>query len=77
MELVLMLLLLVSLAGAQNSSPPVTQQTLQQVAGSLQMYVDVLPDMPKIYGYSMQDGSPNPVSLTIGMYQKTWVCFWS
>ncbi|XP_038985592.1 LOW QUALITY PROTEIN: multicopper oxidase LPR1 homolog 4-like [Phoenix dactylifera] len=72
MELVLMLLLMMSLAGAQNPSPPVTQQTLQQVAGSLQMYVDPLPNMPKIYGYSMQNGSPKPVTLTIGMYQKTW-----
>ncbi|KAF8780035.1 hypothetical protein HU200_002002 [Digitaria exilis] len=45
---------------------------LQQVAGSLQMYVDPLPQMPKIRGYDFQDGRVVPVNLTIGMFQKKW-----
>lgn len=64
----------VSLVFSQTTVAPVTQQTLQKVAGSLQMYVDPLPQMPKIYGYNLRNGSPVPVNLTIGMYQKMWVC---
>ncbi|KAF3337573.1 Multicopper oxidase LPR1 [Carex littledalei] len=55
-----------------SSTTPVTQQTLQQVAASLQMYVDPLPQMPTIYGYSMRGGIPVSVNLTIGMYQTKW-----
>ncbi|OAY66428.1 Multicopper oxidase LPR1 [Ananas comosus] len=62
----------VSLVFSQTTVAPVTQQTLQKVAGSLQMYVDPLPQMPKIYGYNLRNGSPVPVNLTIGMYQKMW-----
>uniref|UniRef100_A0A0D9UWA8 Plastocyanin-like domain-containing protein n=1 Tax=Leersia perrieri TaxID=77586 RepID=A0A0D9UWA8_9ORYZ len=52
--------------------PPVTEDTLAKVAGSLEMYVDELPQMPKIYGFSMRYGHPTPIHLTIGMYQKKW-----
>lgn len=44
------------------------------VTSSLEMYVDPLPQMPKLYGYANKGGKPTPTSLTIGMYQKTWVC---
>lgn len=74
LRLVLLLLQLVALAAAQAPPSPVTEQILQKVAGSLQMYVDPLPQMPKIVGYSTQRGGAASVSLTIGMYQKTWVC---
>ncbi|XP_072964181.1 multicopper oxidase LPR1 homolog 4-like [Typha angustifolia] len=67
-QLAFMLLLAASLAAAQV----VTQTTLQNLAGSLQMYVDPLPQMPKINGYAMQNGSPVSISLTIGMFKKTW-----
>ncbi|URE16870.1 Multicopper oxidase [Musa troglodytarum] len=70
--LLLLLLQLVALAAAQAPPSPVTKQILQKVAGSLQMYVDPLPQMPKIVGYSTQRGGTASVSLTIGMYQKTW-----
>ncbi|KAL6626656.1 hypothetical protein ACP70R_030382 [Stipagrostis hirtigluma subsp. patula] len=52
--------------------PPVSEGTLHKVAGSLEMYVDKLPQMPKIFGYSMKIGRPTPANLTIGMYQKKW-----
>ncbi|EEE53795.1 hypothetical protein OsJ_00216 [Oryza sativa Japonica Group] len=51
----------------------VTVADLQRVAGSLQMYVDALPQMAKIRGYGFQRGQAVPINLTIGMYQKTWV----
>ncbi|KAJ3708916.1 hypothetical protein LUZ61_012621 [Rhynchospora tenuis] len=54
------------------TSTPVTQQTLQQVAASLQMYVDALPQMPIIYGYSVRGNTLVSVNLTIGMYQTKW-----
>ncbi|KAK1322276.1 hypothetical protein QJS10_CPA03g00501 [Acorus calamus] len=70
-------LLLVALATTfsgvvSTSPPPVTQQTLQNIAGSLQMYVDPLPRMAKLYGYSAGGHSIKPGSLTIGMFQKKW-----
>uniref|UniRef100_J3KW01 Plastocyanin-like domain-containing protein n=1 Tax=Oryza brachyantha TaxID=4533 RepID=J3KW01_ORYBR len=69
------LLLVAGVAGATrppSSPPPASEETLQKVAGSLEMYVDELPQMPKIYGFSMRYGHPTPVRLTIGMYQKKW-----
>lgn len=54
-------------------APPVTEDTLEKVAASLEMYVDVLPQMPKLLGYSIKHGRPTPTHLTIGMYQKKWV----
>ncbi|CAL5445248.1 unnamed protein product [Camellia sinensis] len=62
-------------AAAQSPAapPPVTAATLQQVAASLQMYVEKLPEMPKLYGYTTNPtGSPIPANLTIGMYETQW-----
>ncbi|CAA7402123.1 unnamed protein product [Spirodela intermedia] len=42
------------------------------VASFLEMYVDPLPQMPKLYGYANKGGKPTATSLKIGMYQKTW-----
>lgn len=67
----LVAVVVVGVASAQ--APPVTSALLQQVAGSLQMYVDALPVMPKIRGYDFQNGRVVPVNLTIGMFQKNWV----
>ncbi|KAI3443302.1 uncharacterized protein J3R85_000233 [Psidium guajava] len=52
--------------------PPVTEAILHQVAASLQMYVDELPQMPKLFGYTLDAGSPGPGHLTIGMYETKW-----
>ncbi|MQL80365.1 hypothetical protein Taro_012831 [Colocasia esculenta] len=45
-------------------------QTL--LASTLQMYVDPVPCIPKVYGFTVQGGKPIATPLTIGMYQKTW-----
>lgn len=59
---------------AQTPPPPsVTAATLLQVASSLHMYVDELPQIPKLFGYTMVNGVPRPANLTIGMYETTWV----
>ncbi|KAL5220135.1 hypothetical protein ABZP36_024848 [Zizania latifolia] len=59
-------------AAAQAPPAPVTSAVLQMVAGSLQMYVDALPQMPKIQGYGSQGNQVVAVNLTIGMFQKNW-----
>ena len=41
----------------------------------LEMFVDEMPDMPKLQGYRFEDGVPVAGNLTIGMYDTTWVCF--
>jgi hypothetical protein len=61
-----------SVASAQTQATSSAQ--LQQVAASLQMYVDALPQMPKILGYGFDhQGRVVPVNLTVGMFQKEWV----
>ena len=40
---------------------------------SLKLYVDPLPTIPRIYGYSNDSGHPKPIKLTIGMFAKKWV----
>ncbi|VAI01340.1 unnamed protein product [Triticum turgidum subsp. durum] len=68
------LLVLAGLAtGTRPPPPPVSEDTLEKVAGSLEMYVDRLPQMPKIHGYSMERGRATPVHLAVGMYRKKWV----
>ncbi|KAF3953851.1 hypothetical protein CMV_020737 [Castanea mollissima] len=41
-------------------------------AAKLKMFVDELPDMPKIQGYDMVSGVPKSKSLKIGMFKKKW-----
>ncbi|KAI4313808.1 hypothetical protein L6164_026758 [Bauhinia variegata] len=38
----------------------------------LQMFVDELPDMPRIRAYELVHGVPKPRSLQIGMFKKKW-----
>ncbi|MQL78115.1 hypothetical protein Taro_010539 [Colocasia esculenta] len=41
---------------------------------ALEMFVDDLPEMPKIRGYDLRrNGTPVSKSLTIGMFEKTWI----
>lgn len=39
----------------------------------LKMFVDELPDMPKIKAFHLVNGVPKPKSLKIGMYKINWV----
>lgn len=41
-------------------------------ASKLKMFVDDLPNMPKVYGYKVVDGVPKSKSLKIGMFKKKW-----
>lgn len=42
-------------------------------SSKLKMFVDELPDMPRVRGFSLRKGVPVSKSLKIGMYEKTWV----
>ncbi|KAK4752564.1 hypothetical protein SAY87_021362 [Trapa incisa] len=59
---------------AMPACSAVTEPALLKVARWPLMYVDKLPQMPKLYGYSRgHDGhSLEPGHLTIGMFQKKW-----
>lgn len=39
----------------------------------LKMFVDELPDMPKILGFDVVSGVPKSKALKIGMFEKKWV----
>ncbi|KAJ9153124.1 hypothetical protein P3X46_026601 [Hevea brasiliensis] len=38
----------------------------------LEMFVDELPDMPRIHGFDVVNGVPKPKQLRIGMFKKEW-----
>ncbi|OAY29214.1 multicopper oxidase LPR1 [Manihot esculenta] len=38
----------------------------------LEMFVDELPDMPRIHGFDVVNGVPKPKRLRIGMFKKEW-----
>ncbi|KAK4752566.1 hypothetical protein SAY87_021372 [Trapa incisa] len=70
------LLLMVIISGhksvAMPTCLPVTGPATQQVAGSLAMYVDELPQIPKVNGYTLANRTFSSGRLTIGMYQTKW-----
>lgn len=45
--------------------------------GKLKMFVDDLPDMPRLHGFSSVHGILKPTSLQIGMFSTKWVLFFS
>lgn len=69
------LFLVAGLAAGTGEPSPVTDKTLRRVAHSLKKYVEPLSMMPRIYGYSIKDGRPMSIGLTIGMFEKQWVWF--
>lgn len=49
------------------------EERLIDVSG-MKMFVDELPDMPRIHGYEVVNGGASrPKSLKIGMFMKRWV----
>ncbi|KAI3463727.1 hypothetical protein Pfo_020390 [Paulownia fortunei] len=74
LEAAQLLLLLTYSSLCSGQSPPVSEATIRQVASSLQMYVDPLPQIPKLLGYvaTGYGAPPTPGRLTIGMYQTQW-----
>lgn len=70
-----LLLCSITSSSSSPSSSSSSIDTLKLVnASKLEMFVDELPDMPKIYGYDVVDGVPKSKSLKIGMFKKKWVC---
>eukprot|EP00250_Pteridium_aquilinum_P009283 c18568_g1_i1 orf=224-2020(+) len=50
-----------------------TEESLEQTAEKLKMFVDRLPSMPLLKGYTTSpNGTFHPRNLTIGMYMKYW-----
>ncbi|XP_019055919.1 PREDICTED: multicopper oxidase LPR1-like [Nelumbo nucifera] len=71
--LILMMLIITMIFSQANARTHVTESILHQVAASLEMFVDELPRMPTVYGFSYDHhGSPTPAHPTIGMFQKKW-----
>lgn len=64
-------LCLFSLALLGVLTASVVQATILN-SSKLEMFVDQLPDMPKILGFDVISGVPKPKSLEIGMFQKKW-----
>lgn len=63
-------------SGNTKPPPPITNTALKKIAASLEMYVDQLPQIPKLLGYSTRANygrSIEPGRLTIGMFQTKWV----
>jgi hypothetical protein len=58
--------LLLLVVGAAAMGPPDGPEKVE--VSSLEMYVDQLPQMPKIYGYNA-----TAANLTVGMFQIKWV----
>ncbi|KAL5725802.1 Multicopper oxidase lpr2 [Ranunculus cassubicifolius] len=59
--------LVVSLAGIIRSANGAIVS-----ASTLAMFVDELPNMPRVQGFAIENGHPVPNSLNIGMFQKLW-----
>lgn len=66
-------MIFVTIGGNIAGALPVTAPGLPQVVGALPMYVDELPQMPRVYGYTPSHGSFKPGRLTIGMFKNQWV----
>ncbi|KAH9300961.1 hypothetical protein KI387_012544, partial [Taxus chinensis] len=49
-----------------------TAAELSEVASSLEMFVDEVPDMPKLRGYVYHDKKLKPAELRIGMFETKW-----
>ncbi|KAH7658527.1 Bilirubin oxidase protein [Dioscorea alata] len=65
-----LLILLISLLMAMRGAWADDNKLLSP--SKLEMFVDDLPIMPKVQGFSVRDGALVPGNLTIGMFQKLW-----
>ena len=61
----------VALLGFLTSSSMAEEQIF--TVSKLRMFVDELPDMPKVHGFEFVNGVPKSKSLKIGMFKKKWV----
>ncbi|PKA63517.1 hypothetical protein AXF42_Ash005412 [Apostasia shenzhenica] len=72
MEKIFVLLRLLVLLQAATTGAAAVGEGLINVA-RLKMFVDDLPDMPRLQGFRVRDGELLPGNLTIGMYEKSWI----
>lgn len=56
----------------QGAADSMTDERLHKIASSLKMFVDELPDMPRLEGYVLQHGNLKPTELRIGMFETKW-----
>ncbi|XP_054808686.1 multicopper oxidase LPR1-like [Prosopis cineraria] len=59
-------LVIISLSAASSRDEELVDSS------KLEMFVDEVPDMPRIHGYKILHGVPKPKSLVIGMFKKNW-----
>jgi len=70
----LLLCVLILIHASVTKAANVTEQQLQEIALSLEMFVDELPEMPTLQGYTFgQDGHLKAGELRIGMFEKKCV----
>ena len=70
--MIVVILLLLEILGC-NDIEVQNEISLWSSSTQLKMFVDEVQDVPKLYGYKVVHGRLVPNSLTIGMFQITWV----
>lgn len=73
MEKMLFLVYLINFLGIFMASTMAKDNDQLMSLSKLKMFVDELPDMPRIKGYDVINGVHVPKSFKIGMYHKKWV----
>jgi hypothetical protein len=74
MHIFLLVFVLILHASQLAKATIITEQKLQEIASSIEMFVDELPEMPTHQGYTFyEDGQLKAGELRIGMFEKKWV----
>ncbi|KAK9083433.1 hypothetical protein Scep_029904 [Stephania cephalantha] len=69
----LLIITIISVILAVGDTKPIDGELVN--VAKLNMFVDKLPGMPKIYGFEMKNGVHVSKSLEIGMFMKRWVFY--
>jgi FtsP/CotA-like multicopper oxidase with cupredoxin domain len=73
MHIFLLVFVLILHASQLAKATIITEQKLQEIASSIEMFVDELPEMPTLQGYTFyEDGQLKAGELRIGMFEKKW-----
>ncbi|XP_054808684.1 multicopper oxidase LPR1-like [Prosopis cineraria] len=72
LKLTFMIALLEAVIITSSAASFVRDDDILVEPSKLEMFVDEVPDMPRILGYEILRGNPKPKSLQIGMFQKNW-----
>ncbi|KAK9169348.1 hypothetical protein Syun_001488 [Stephania yunnanensis] len=71
----LLIITIISVVLAVGDTKPADGELVN--VAKLDMFVNKLPDIPKIYGFEMKNGVHVSKSLEIGMFMKRWVRIYS